>query len=77
MAGTNITEQHRHAFEALTNGSYENLALFSCFVNNEPASAIVSIQPPGVDGEDEYVVQPLFVSITSDMILTDHEGRAA
>ena len=48
MAETNITEQHRRAFEAPTNGSYENLCLFSCFVNNEPASAIVSIQPPGV-----------------------------
>ena len=77
MADTNITEQHRRAFEALTSGSHENLALFSCFVNNEPATAIVSIQPPGADGKDVYVIRPLFVSITSDMILTDHEGCAA
>ena len=77
MADTNISEEHRRAFEALTNGSYKNLALFSCFVNNEPASAIVSIQPPGVDGEDEYVIHPLFVSVTSQMILTDHDRRKA
>ena len=77
MADTNITEQHRHACEALKSGAYDSFALFSCFCNGKPASAIVSIQPPAVDGEDEYVVQPLFISITSDMILTDHEGRKA
>ena len=77
MADTNISEEHRRAFEALTSGTYENLALFSCFVNNEPASAIVSIQPPSANSEDEYVIRPLFVSVTSDMILTDHEGRKA
>ena len=77
MADTDISEEHRRAFEALTSGSYKNLALFSCFVNNEPASAIVSIQPPGADSEGEYVIRPLFVSVTSDMILTDHEGRKA
>ena len=77
MADTNISEEHRRAFEALTSGSFQNLALFSCFVNNEPASAIVSIQPPGANGEDEYVIRPLFVSVTSEMILTDHEGCKA
>ena len=77
MADTNISEEHRRAFEALTSGSYENLALFSCFVNNKPASAIASIQPPGANGKDEYVIIPLFVSVTSDTILTDHEGCAA
>ena len=56
MADTNITEQHHRAFEALTSGSFKYLALFSCFVNNEPASAIVSIQPPVADSEDEYVI---------------------
>ena len=77
MADTNITEQHRHAFEALKSGAYDSFALFSCFCNGKPASAIVSIQPPGVDGEDEYVIHPLFVSVTSEMILTDHNGRKA
>ena len=77
MADTNISEERRRAFEALTSGSYENLALFSCFVNNEPASATVSIQPPGANGEDEYVIRPLFVSVTAAMNLTGHEGCAA
>ena len=27
---TNITEEHRRAFEALTSGDYDNFALFSC-----------------------------------------------
>ena len=46
--------------------AYDSFCLFSCFCNGqpEPASAIVSIQPPGVDGEDEYVVHPLFMSVT-------------
>jgi hypothetical protein len=29
---TNITADHRAAFEALTSGDYANFALFSCFV---------------------------------------------
>ena len=37
-AMTNITTAHR---EALRNASFENFALFSCFVNGQPASAIV------------------------------------
>ena len=32
---TNITPAHRDAFEALTSGDYDNLALFSCFVNGD------------------------------------------
>ena len=75
MADTNITEEHRRAFEALKSGAYDSFALFSCFVDGSPAAAIVTIQPPGTDGEDEYVIHPLFVSITSEMILTDHDGR--
>ena len=69
---TNITAEHRAAFEALTSGTYSNFALFSCFVNAEPASAIVSITR---DGED-YTITPLFVSVTSGMALIDHDGVA-
>ena len=75
MADTNITKEHQPAVEPLTSGAFDSFALFSCYLNGEAASAIVSIQPPGVDGEDEYLVHPLFVSITSDMILTDHHGH--
>ena len=40
---TNITAEHRAAFEALTSADFENFALYSCFVNGEPAAAIVAI----------------------------------
>ena len=33
---TNITEQHLHAFEALTSGRYDNFALFNCFIDGSP-----------------------------------------
>jgi hypothetical protein len=72
---TNITPAHRDAFEALTSGAYDNLALFSCFVNGQPASAIFAITPDE-DG-DTVNVQPLFVSVTPHMVLTDHDGVAA
>ena len=69
---TNITSAHRQAFEALRDASFENFALFSCFVNNQPASAIVAIVEEG----GEYQVTPLFVSVTDAMVLTDHDGCA-
>jgi hypothetical protein len=37
---TNITADHRTSFEVLASGDYRNFALFSCFVNGEPAAAI-------------------------------------
>ena len=67
---TNITAEHRAAFEALTSGEYDNFALFSCFVDGMPATAIVAV---GRDGDD-YVFTPLFVSVTETMTLTDHDG---
>ena len=68
---TNITSQLREAFEALTSGDYRNFALFSCFVDGEPATAIVTVTQEGGD----YAITPLFVSITPGMVLTDHDGR--
>lgn len=68
---TNITAEHRAAFEALTSGAYDNFALFSCFVAGEPAAAIVAVNRAG----EEYTIRPLFVAITPDMVLTDHDGR--
>jgi hypothetical protein len=70
---TNITIQHRQAFEALVSGQYKNFALFSCFVDSQPAAAIVAVNR---DGED-YTVTPLFVSVTDAMTLTDHDGTQA
>ena len=69
---TNITADHRAAFEALVSGDYANFALFSCFVNGEPAAAICAVHRDG----DGYVIAPLFVSVTPSLELTDHDGRA-
>jgi hypothetical protein len=67
---TNITDLHRDAFNALASGRYDNFALFSCFVNGAPTSAIVSITHAG----GQFDVTPLFVAVTDDMRLTDHDG---
>lgn len=67
---TNITPAHRDAFEALSSGQFGNFALFSCFVDGEPATAIVAV---GRDGAS-YTITPLFVSVTPGMALTDHDG---
>lgn len=73
---TNIRPDHVSAFEALTSGDFRNFALFSCFVNGTPAAAIVAITPPA-DETGDYTITPLFVSVTADMALTDHQGVAA
>ena len=33
---TNITEEHKRAFDALKSGRYDNFCLFSCYVEGEP-----------------------------------------
>ena len=68
---TNITAQHQAVFEALASSDYRNFALFSCFVNGEPAAAIVTINTNG----DGYTITPLFVSVTPSLRLTDHDER--
>jgi hypothetical protein len=68
---TNITHEHRRAFDAMLSGEYDNFGLVSCFVNGEPACAIVAVNRRG----ETYILSPLFVSITPGMVLTDHDGR--
>jgi hypothetical protein len=70
---TNITAEHRAVFEMLISGDYASFALFSCFVNGEPASAIAAVHRDG----DQYVIRPLFVSVTPSLMLTDHDGQSA
>lgn len=72
-SATNITDAQRSAFEALASGAFANFAFLSCFVNGEPASAIVAVNK---DGED-ITITPLFVSVTPGMILKDHDGTPA
>ena len=49
---TDITEQHRHVFQALTSGRFDNFVLFSCQADGSPAAAIVTVRPctPTEDG---------------------------
>ena len=68
-----ITDQHVSAFEALTSGEYSNFALLSCHVNGAPAAAIVVVN----EDAGEYQITPLFVSVTPEMTLTDHDGVPA
>jgi len=80
MPDTNITEEHRRAFTALTSGRFHNFCLVSCFVDGEPTAAIatVNISPPAEEGvEPDYLISPLFVCPTAAMTLTDHGGRNA
>lgn len=67
---TNITDEHRRAFEALTSSDFNNFALFSCFLNGTPTAAIVAV----TNDDGNYLIQPLFVGVTDDMRLTDHDG---
>jgi hypothetical protein len=68
---TNITEEHQEIFTALRKPEFTNFALFSCFVNGKPTSAIVAVNKEG----EEFNITPLFVAVTPEMILTDHEGK--
>jgi len=73
---TNIRPDHVSAYQALTSGEYGSFALFSCFLNGEPAAAIVAVTPPDCEA-GEYKITPLFVSVTDAMVLTDHDGAKA
>ena len=73
MTETHITPAHREAFDALSSGNFSNFALFSCFVDGRPSAAIVTVTETGAD----VVLSPLFVAVTPDMVLTDHDGRRA
>ena len=70
---TKITESHRDAFEALMSGQFGNFALVSCFVDGQPAAAIATVN----EEQGIFTITPLFVSITPEMTLTDHDGSPA
>jgi hypothetical protein len=67
---TNITKEEYKLFNAITSGEYKNFVLVSCFLNGEPTVAIASVTR---DGED-YNIQPLYVRVSDDMVITDHDG---
>ncbi len=77
---TNITEEHRRAFQTLMSGDYDYFAPFSSHVNGEPAAAIVATtghEPDNHHAETGYQIAPIFVSIPKFMVLTDHDGHEA
>ncbi len=80
MPDTNITADHRRAFEALTSSRFQNFCLVSCFVDGEPTAAIATVNagPSAEEGsEPHYLISPLFICPTAAMTLTDHDGREA
>ena len=80
MPHTNITAEHRRAFNALSGGRHGNFCLFSSFLSEEPSAAIAAItvsQPETEGGEPEYAITPILVSVTPGMKLADHDGREA
>lgn len=68
---TNITKQHREQFNALTSGKFDNFCLFSCFLNGKPTASICAVTKDG----EEFIITPMFVAVTDDMVLMDHDGR--
>lgn len=68
---TNITEAHLAHFRAMTSGEYENFALFSCFLGDEPTCAICAVNQ---EEGGNYTITPLFIAVTPKMKLTDHDG---
>jgi len=73
---TNITETHRHNFNLITDPSWQaghsvRPCLFSCFLNGKPTAAICLVSTvPG----NEITITQVFVAVTDDMVLTDHDG---
>ena len=72
MPDTRITPAHRRAFAALASGAGDGFALPGCTVDGAPASAIVAVTGDG----GNRLLHPLFVSVTPDVRLADHDGRA-
>lgn len=73
---TNITDKHRLNFNLITDAHYQishgvRPCLFSCFLNGKPTAAIcLASVVPGND----VIITPVFVAVTPDMVLTDHDG---
>ena len=69
---TNITPEVKANFDALASGKFNNFCLFSCFVNDEPTAAICAVTR---DKDGHFEVNPLFVAVTPNMKLTDHDNH--
>jgi hypothetical protein len=56
----------------VTSQLFDNVVLWSCWINGEPGVAIVLVQEAG---EGKLAVMPLFVAITDDMELSFEGAR--
>lgn len=70
---TNITKRAVETFENIIQGR-GNHALLSCFLEGRPTTAIVSVEQ---DEKGAFIITPLFVAVTNDMLITNHDGEAA
>ena len=68
---TNITEEHKRFFNDLR--EWNNLCLFSCFVNGVPNAAICAVRRE----QGTVEIHPVVVFVTDDMVITDHDGTPA
>jgi hypothetical protein len=68
-----ITPGHVRAYHMVRSNLYDNVTLWSCYVNGDPAVAIVLVDEAG---ENNVAVMPLFVSITEGMQLEFPGGRS-
>jgi hypothetical protein len=68
-----IPEAMREAFAALQSGEFCNFALLEVTVNGEPAVSIITVHDAG----GEYILRPMFVSVTPGMELLDPDGNPA
>jgi hypothetical protein len=59
-----ITPGHVRAFQAIRSPMFDNITMFSCFINGEPGVAVVMIDPVT---DTQVAVMPLFVAITPGM----------
>lgn len=64
MSGSFITPGHVRAFQLVTGGHPDQIALWSCTINGEAGVAIVMVDAPR---PGQVAVMPLFVAITSAM----------
>ena len=71
---TNITEAQKRFFNDLTSGQYDSFALFSCFFEGKPATAIINVEKQEDGGA---LIRPMALLLDDDLCnrLTDHEGK--
>ena len=64
--------QHQAAFEAICEAGGENFAVYPCYVDGEPTSAIVFMRMLG----NQIAVTPLFIAPTDAMEIFGHNGQS-